>query len=56
MLRDPNRSYQLGAWLVHFQFGKISKAMWINPKTGGGIYLESTNISNYIKAVRSVKY
>jgi len=53
---DTNRSYQLGAWLVHFRFGEISKAMWIDPKTGSGIgYLESTNITNYIKAVRSVR-
>jgi DNA-binding IclR family transcriptional regulator len=53
---DTNRSYQLGAWLVHFQFGEISKAMWIDPKTGSGIgYLESTNITNYVKAVRSIR-
>jgi hypothetical protein len=51
---DTNRDYQLGAWLVHFQFGEISKAMWIDPTRTGG-YSESLNISNYIKAVRSVR-
>ena len=53
---DTNRHYQLGAWLVNFQFGEISKAMWIAPHTGSGIgFSERTNISNYIKAVRSVR-
>ncbi len=51
-----SRSYLLGAWFVHFQFGEISKSMWPDPITGGGMGdRHSTNIANYIKAVRSVR-
>jgi hypothetical protein len=54
---DVPAIYYSGAWIISFNRGEISKAIWYSESSGSGgaYYTYNKNIMNYLKLVRSVK-